>query len=364
MSSENLRITSLDGVRFVAFALVFIHHFEVAPDWLWLWQGINGRGYGGVDLFFALSAFVLFHNLDSTRIKHGKVSLREFFLRRIVRIYPLMIGYCAVVLLVLGGTFGQWMRLSGLTLGLDNIISVTGLGSQLIPYASHLWSLSFELQLYLLLPALYFLHLKIPTRQFIWLLLGIAGYAFLARGTAFALGAQHPLIYIIPIFRPESFLIGMALWVVKPQWDWRLSAFACVLSVAAFCIIVPAWETALANLFAYPALAIACGSFIDVAMRSPLRSVLSWKPITALGERAYGLYVFHVAAFTVVKVSLIRFGMPAGNFTFWIVLLILTLALTIAVSWLSYDLFEQPIRRFVHKRLSRRPAKIEALQQS
>lgn len=356
MHNDGLRISALDGARFVAFALVFIHHFEIAPDWFLLWQGINARGYGGVDLFFALSAFVLFYNLDRTRVKYGRVSLQEFFLRRIARIYPLMIGYCAVVLLVVGGTSGQWMRISGLALGLDNIISVTGLGSQIIPYASHLWSLSFELQLYLILPVLYFLHLKISRKQFLWLLLCISVYAFAARATAFSLGAQHPLVYIIPIFRPESFLVGMALWVIKPQWDWRFSAVACSLSVATFCLMVPAWETGWSNVFSYPVLAIACGAFIDTAMRSPLRAALSWRPITALGERAYGLYVFHVAAFAIVKALLLHLGMSAGTSAFWLVLLIFTSGLTILAAWLSFDFFEQPIRRFVHRRWSSRSA--------
>ena len=88
----------LDGLRFYAFLGVFICHtlpFEGALyrrfhlPMPWLWGAIAKSGAAGVDLFFALSAFLITSILLREREETGRISLRRFYLRRILRIWPL-----------------------------------------------------------------------------------------------------------------------------------------------------------------------------------------------------------------------------------------------------------------------------------
>jgi len=88
----------LDGLRFYAFLGVFVCHslpfegtfyrrFHLPMPWLW--GAIAKSGAAGVDLFFALSAFLITSILLRERAETGGISLRRFYLRRVLRIWPL-----------------------------------------------------------------------------------------------------------------------------------------------------------------------------------------------------------------------------------------------------------------------------------
>ena len=95
----------LDGLRFYAFLGVFVCH--ALPNEAkfysgmhlpmpWLWAAVVRSGAAGVDLFFVLSAFLITSLLLRERQETGKISLRLFYIRRILRIWPL---YFLVVVL-------------------------------------------------------------------------------------------------------------------------------------------------------------------------------------------------------------------------------------------------------------------------
>ena len=88
----------LDGLRFYAFAGVFVCHTLPVGDLFyrrlrlpipWLWAAVVRSGGEGVDLFFALSAFLITSLLLSEREQTGGISLRRFYIRRALRIWPL-----------------------------------------------------------------------------------------------------------------------------------------------------------------------------------------------------------------------------------------------------------------------------------
>src|SRR5271168_1198202 len=85
----------LDGLRFYAFLGVFVcHSLPFEPAFYarfhlpvpWLWGAIAKSGAAGVDLFFALSAFLITSILLRERQQTGGISLRRFYVRRILRI--------------------------------------------------------------------------------------------------------------------------------------------------------------------------------------------------------------------------------------------------------------------------------------
>lgn len=350
------RIQPLDGLRFLAFLFIFVHHSPVPPPRLSAWSDVSIKLWSGVDLFFALSGFLLFTKMGEEKQRTGRVDLFGFFARRIARIYPLMIVFAALALVANSLIAGQmddrqWLRVIGLALGIDNIIPLIGLGNIQIPHTLHFWSLSYELQFYMMVPALFVFAQRVSGKVFLYAVAAAFLYSALARFVAYGLGAQHPTIYFLPFFRPESLLIGVALWAIKPVWDWRLSGLASAVGWTAFFALPQPWESGVANIFAYPALAIGCGGLIDCVMRGPtLAKSFSTKWATYLGERAYGLYVFHFPAIPVAKVCIAMLGFRVG----WRTHVIGAFTISVLAAVLSYRYFERPIQRAVSNYLRER----------
>jgi peptidoglycan/LPS O-acetylase OafA/YrhL len=138
---------SLDGLRAIAILAVVWHHTaDAIPGWT-----ITGRGFLGVDLFFTISGFLIVTLLLRERRRTGTISLRNFYIRRFLRIFPAYYLMLAVVgamaFLKPAGASSELVRrellpailfLSDLT-PMHSIIAIT-------------WSLSVEEQFYLFIP--------------------------------------------------------------------------------------------------------------------------------------------------------------------------------------------------------------------
>ena len=139
------KIPSLDGVRGISFLIVFFAHAGL--DWI-----VPGRL--GVNIFFLLSGYLITTLMIRERVKTGRISLRLFYARRALRIFPPMYAIFAATLLYLWITH----QTHGITRG--------GLCSQLFYYQNYwsrggivpglgpLWSLAVEEHFYLLFPPL------------------------------------------------------------------------------------------------------------------------------------------------------------------------------------------------------------------
>ena len=139
---------SLDGLRaFAILAVVWHHTGEPDPDWV-----ISGRGFLGVDLFFVISGFLIVTLLLRERSRTGVISLRAFYARRALRIFPayyfmlLIVGLIAIV--KRGNSSDAVIHdLPYAAFYLSNFVS---LGSGL----AITWSLAAEEQFYLVVPTL------------------------------------------------------------------------------------------------------------------------------------------------------------------------------------------------------------------
>lgn len=341
---------AVDGLRFLAFALVFMHHMP-APASLPLWSMIAAKGWLGVDLFFAISAYLLHRSLQVERAKKGDISVRKFFIRRIARIYPLMVGYALVITAFKGtGNPAEWGVFASYLLALNNFVWIAGLASGEVPWLGHLWSLSFEIQLYLCVPVLFYLSQRLSSRAYLLLLLGVVVYATLGRQVIFLLGAQHPVIYMTPLLRPESFLSGMALAALRPNWSVWLSALLCAIAVVFIGMLSQPWGNVWSSALIYPLIGIAAAGAIDLAERATaVKAVLGSTPIAFLGERSYGLYIFHLF-FILTARDINGWGLEAG-FPTWLCTLALILTATALAAFSSYRCIERPIYDWARKRL-------------
>ncbi len=169
MKSRN--IPSLDGLRAVSVLMVIGAHMNgsltrlipFVPFWLFLVWGALG-----VQMFFVISGFlitqILLKELNST----GTVSLKRFYFRRAMRIFPPFYVYMAVALaLTLAGLFAGELR--AFVVAATYTWNYLGGGSELL---EHTWSLSLEEQFYLLWPAaLVFLGTRKSIRLAVWVIL-------------------------------------------------------------------------------------------------------------------------------------------------------------------------------------------------
>jgi peptidoglycan/LPS O-acetylase OafA/YrhL len=143
------RIPSLDGLRAVSISFVLIAHLSGTagfPHFPYFVQ--QGMSLFGVRVFFVISAFLITSLLLHEESRTGTVSLRHFYFRRTLRIFPPFYAYVGVVALV--AALG-WIELREFDL-LSAVTYTTNYHPDRSWYLGHAWSLAVEEQFYLLWP--------------------------------------------------------------------------------------------------------------------------------------------------------------------------------------------------------------------
>ena len=147
------RIPSLDGLRALSIALVLLSHSVVDRSYsghlLILTNAVVGNGGLGVSIFFVISGFLITTLLMREQERSGSISLRNFYRRRVFRIFPVFYFYIATLALltITGVVFIrpiQFLWPSTFTQDYAPRVWLTG----------HTWSLSVEEQFYLIWPFL------------------------------------------------------------------------------------------------------------------------------------------------------------------------------------------------------------------
>jgi peptidoglycan/LPS O-acetylase OafA/YrhL len=145
VASAKHRYAYLDGIRGIAALFVIMRH---TPEF---WNFQIFRSYLAVDIFFILSGFVI-ANAYGRKMEAGTLSLRGFFLLRIIRLYPVyVLSLCLAIPAYLMGIGDQGGALSGTETGLLIALSLLFLpgvlvpGGLLFPINGPYWSLFFEL---------------------------------------------------------------------------------------------------------------------------------------------------------------------------------------------------------------------------
>ena len=337
---------ALDGLRALAVVMVLLFHGGVS----WM----HG-GYFGVSVFFTLSGFLITSLLVREFDRTNRIAPVSFYTRRAKRLLPASTLCLAVVAIMatrdvwrgalhvrrdaLGALFqiANWSQLAGGGSYTDLQSKSAGLLSPL----DHYWSLAIEEQFYWLWP-LCFWGLARFARRRGWSLTRI----LLVLTVAF--GAAAPVIagvwgrdaaYWATPARAGEILIGALLAValregrIAPQ-RWMAPVF--LTAVALIAVLLPA-AGGPAYHGAFPLLAIAsAGLLLGLQQPGIATTVLSWRPLVALGAISYGVYLFHFPVF--VFMSPARVGQDG------VLLLLVRLAVTAAIALASYWLIERPVR--------------------
>jgi len=157
-AKPNLRIGCLDGLRAISIGFVIASHARktvdcsVPPlvDAVW-----DSAGELGVQVFFGLSGYLITFLLVKEYMRTGTISLRNFYIRRVLRIFPAFYSYLAVMaLLVWAGVIHiPWRLLLETAAYIKNYVQTTPADHSW--FVGHSWSLAVEQQFYLIWPLLF-----------------------------------------------------------------------------------------------------------------------------------------------------------------------------------------------------------------
>lgn len=357
-------ITALDGVRGVAILQVLVYHL------LWSNQQTGGAltnavaqlrvsGWTGVDLFFALSGFLITGILyDSLGDPHF---FRNFYARRVFRIFPLYYGSLAVLAMISALLFADVARnlhlLGMLALYLQNTPPYLHIHPfpRVNFYTGHLWSLAVEEQFYLVWPVIVFL--VRDRRRLIWTAAGLALMAPALRWWMLGHGASFEETYRMTVCRQDSLLAGawLALVVRGPAREkvlrWAPVAFW---AGVAICLGIGLsttnfdWEkNRPINLYGYTVLGVLNAAWIALALRpaSLVSRMMKARVLRFFGKYSFGIYVFHQPIGSALEDRLLGSGLWSHVHSrvlmhFGSMLVIVTL--TVLLAMVSFRFCEMP----------------------
>lgn len=347
----------LDVLRFIAFLAVFMHHAlprdprlylekgfsPVATEWL---LAAKEAGAFGLDLFFALSAYLITELLLREYVNRGSFSVSAFYVRRALRIWPLYFTFLALTVFIIPAIipaerFGPIYIISFALFFGNWACAAMG-----IPFsvAGPLWSISIEEQFYIGWPLLLRFF---GMRRIKQLAIGMLVVAIVTRVLLAVVGVGHPGVWCNTIARLDPIALGAILAFSlngrAPQIRNGLRVVMCVAAFASWWLIARFLEqdgpTSVAT---YGVSAFASVLLLLAVLRSKAPSLsvapLSW--MVYLGRISYGLYVFHLFALAVVmqnsadSILGVSIGLELR--------IVFSFLLTVGLASTSYSLLEQP----------------------
>ena len=345
---------ALDGLRALSVIAVILYHAGI--HWI-------PGGFIGVEVFFVVSGFLITSLMIDEQHASGKVSLKQFWIRRARRLLPALFTMLVASLVTVTffakdsapdfrqdvlpalGYFSNWWQIY--------FVDTPYFAANSLPMLRHLWSLAVEEQWYVLWPIAFVFILgnkRIPR----WISAVVIGLlaAGVMTGTALAFIADNEtrinFLYLSTITRSSGLLLGAALACVWHPWKKAVVRFAKVRSGFADVLALGALAT-LGYISAFihvadeqlymgglAAATVASAVIIAVVVRSGKSLVkrgLSFPLLVEVGRRSYGLYLWHWPIFVVAgaRLSSIR--------------LAYALTATVIINEFVYQFIETPARK-------------------
>ncbi len=349
-------IPSLNGVRALAILLVVWGHAELPYRFI--------RESTGVTIFFFLSGYLITTLLRREYDRFERVSIRDFYLRRLFRIFPpLYIVLAVSIVLSLADVIANEMTGWGVlaSFGFWTNYYIIYAGRDGLPGGMNaLWSLAVEEHFYLVFPLLY-----IGLRRWIrsrWgqgsVLIAICLGIMVWRTYLFSQGASVDRIYLATDTRADAILWGSVLAIVAnpaypevkaPRRLWLLTPV--LAAGAAVVYLVSRTDNSIGMTVGYTIQSIALGAvFIPLilAPRSVIGRVLNLKAVAWVGIISYSVYLIHRPALMIAEEYL-----PAPQ----VATALIAIAGTVLLSWAMLVFVERPFGRL--RRRSNRAGETE-----
>ena len=372
-SAEPRHQPELDGIRGLAILAVLLSHGAVLlgvlprytphPKWVTLFAYVMIPGWGGVDLFFVLSGFLITGILLRSRMR--PTYFRSFYARRVLRIFPiyylfltLMLaaaqvspGFRALIPSTRKEIVSYFLYLQNWPLFWPNLLGMTSLWGSF-------WSLAVEEQFYLVWPTVV-RFVSIPA------MLTLCCIGFLA-GTPVRWAVIHWYTGVhvgelqMPITRLDGLFLGAACALYREyrgrpvplrwaRWSFAAGA-AMMLQIAVFHVRELYGTEIHISTYGVTGFALMSAGLVAASQHRVgwLDRFLASRPLRIAGRYSYGMYVYHLLIY-VGMAALARRMAPATNGELNLVAALLYIALTIlvvtGVAALSFHLIETPFLR-------------------
>lgn len=368
------RFAGLDGLRALAVIAVIVYH---------CFPGLLPGGFIGVDVFFVISGFLITRLLVAEHERHGRIDLGRFWQRRARRLLPALITVvvvCCTTAWLIGGdvlvSIGR--QVLGAATFSSNWLDIAAGGSYFArdtpELFRNLWSLAVEEQFYLLWPVLVIALLFTRRR---WLQILLVSALALASATAmaalfhpgsdatrvyfgsdthsFGLAVGAALAFMVAGLHPVDLNVGerRTQRFIRQRFINAWLPTVGVVSLIGVC--TAAWwlhddaDATYRGGLLLTSLLTALVIWAAVTPRSRLGRALDVTPLRVIGERSYGLYLWHWPVLLLVTAALpSAAGSAAGSSAEapmqWVAGGV-TVLVTVAAASVSYRFIEQPIRR-------------------
>ena len=373
----------LNGIRFFAAYLVLVDHLELLKGYLGIpafWGPSFSAHLGslGVTVFFVLSGFLITYLLLSEKKVTQTVSIGDFYLRRILRIWPLyflitFLGFFVIPQIpfleipTVSETLAEnfWEKFALFMVLLANLAFVM---YSSVPFANVLWSVGVEEQFYLIWPLIIRF-----VKQALWVLIGICVFFVLARfavmkltlwsGQNTGFGAWEILAKFIERTRFSCMAIGglgaFSLFYEKKKilnLIFHPLAQVSTWLLFAFILLDLPRDPGFLGLIKFEVTStVICVLILNIAANPARLFGLENKVFNFLGKISYGLYVFHLIALVITLKTISILWIPGENASLsilisWnVVVYLLGSALAIGLSAFSFRYFESWFLKKKHR---------------
>ena len=343
--SRNSYRKDIQGFRALAIISVILFHLK----------GLLPGGFLGVDIFFAISGFVITASIYKSWIQNGKLNLLNFYIRRIRRLLPalgLVVSVFSILIFLLFSPLGMQQNASktaigSLTLSANYVADKVTSDYFALPASTnpflHTWSLSVEEQFYLIFPLLIICvglikNSRIRSQFFGIIVLSISVTSFFFMKTGSWDGWLSG--FYSPVTRAWEFCFGiLAFLISKKAKNWNLShPFYAVMRAVALGVLISSlilFSQEIGHgsvLLLLPVASI--GFLLSFGANRLVDETLASRFAQYVGDRSYALYLWHWPF-----IVLFNYLFPLMKLAEFYALI-----MTVVFAALSYRFVENPIR--------------------
>lgn len=337
------RVKNLDTFRAIAAIVVMIGHIELFRKNHWGCSLFNvvPSGHTAVMMFFVISGFLITFLLTKEKEKYGTISLKDFYIRRILRIYPLY-----YLILMVSSLFfivtPQIKTVAYAVAILPNVSHAIGCGWSVSP---QIWSIGVENLFYIFFPLIL---LFVPNKRILFFLVVMTGsFAVLPHFIDYinVRTIQNDNLSLInhrffPKNKFDSLFIGCIigyayainhkiLKLLYNKWLFIAGAFLSIVLWGARIEIKHFNDELMSFLFAIVILNVCTNTQLNITFENSLTKFL--------GRISYGIYMYH----WIILLFVFKF-MPAECIIMNIIILYITVILVIIfIAWISYETYEK-----------------------
>lgn len=355
----------LNELRAIAALLVIFHHIEVSKhldgitsifDLKYGPYFIENIGKNGVHLFFVLSGFLITYLLISERQANNRINLKRFYMRRVLRIWPLyyIIILLSFIIIPLLASFFDIFSLNTnfytkiidpsnynletivlYILFLPNLVLKVG---KIVVGASQSWSVGVEEQFYIVWPLI----VSFFQKKYLLLIFGLILIGFMIINIRFPKSSLGFIASIIPFEFMAIGAIGGNLYseyteIITEYTKSKIIYLATILLIGIL-LFIPFLNLYIQDII----LGFVFLLLILISINQSNKTVFRNKSFSFLGNISYGLYMYHpFIMFLMFPISYKLLHISKNIYIFHIIIYILILSITIFISFFSFKYVEK-----------------------